>query len=89
MSKAFKHGPSIERDIHETLLSILAAADQTYLSGVDLAQFEKGLIDEVHFLVPCDEEEMRQIEHYVYQHSSELYQAALAGTLRRKGGTDL
>lgn len=89
MSKAFTHGPSLEREIHETLLSILAVADPTYLRGVDLAQFEKGLIDEVHFLVPCDEDEMRQIEHYVRQHGAELYSAAVADTARGDVVADL
>ena len=83
MVKAFTHGPSIENEIRETLLSILAAFDPTYLTSVDLAQFEKGLIDEVHFLVPGDEAEMRQIEHYVHQHSGELYRTALADAARR------
>ena len=89
MSKVFTHGPSMESEIHETLLSILAAYNPTYLKGVDLTQFEKGLIDEVHFLVPCDEDEMRQIEQYIHQHGDELYRAALADTLRRDVVADL
>ena len=89
MSKVFTPGPSLERDIHKTLLSILAAADPTYLSGVDLTQFEQGLIDEVHFVVPCDEDEMRQIEHYVHQHGAELYRAAVADTVHGDMVTDL
>ncbi len=83
MAKAFTPGPEIENDIHETLMSILAASNPTYLQGVDLAQFEKELMDEVHFLVPCDEDEMRQIGHYIHQHGDELYCAALAETARR------
>jgi hypothetical protein len=79
MPKVFKDEQCRERDIRETLISILAVADPAYLSKVNLVQFEQGLIDEVHFLVPCDEEEMQQIEHYVPQHGSELYQMARRG----------
>lgn len=82
MAKAFTHGPSIENDIHETLLRIIAAFDSTYVRSVDLAQFERGLLDEVHFLVPCDEDEMRQVEHYVHQHAGELYRRAVADAVR-------
>ena len=76
MSKTFQDEQRKEHDIRETLMSILTAADPAYMRTVDLIQFEKGLIDEVRFLVPCDEEEMRQIEHYVHQHGGELYQRA-------------
>lgn len=73
MPKAFKDEKSIDL-IRETLIGILADADLAYLKKVDLVQFEQGLIDEAHFLVPCDEEEMRQVEQYIHQHGSELYQ---------------
>jgi len=62
MPKAFTDEQWRERDIRETLMGILTAADPAYLRMVDLIQFEQGLIDEVHFLVPCDEEEMRLVE---------------------------
>ena len=75
MSKAFNEQRK-ERDIRETLMSILTAADPAYLSRVGLVQFEQGLIDEVHFLIPCDEEEMVKVEQYIRQHGSELYQMA-------------
>ena len=88
MVNAFTQGPSIENDIHETLLRILEAFDPTYLRGVDLAQFKKGLLDEVHFLVPCDEDEMRQIEHYVHQYASELYRIALADAVQSNAVAD-
>ena len=63
MPKAFKDEQWRERDIQETLIGILTAADPAYLRTVDLVQFEKSLIDEVRFLVPCDEEEMMEVEH--------------------------
>ncbi len=80
MPKVFKDEQRRERDIRDTLIGILTVADPSYLHKVDLAQFEQGLIDEVHFLVPCDEEEMQQIEHYVHHHGSELYQLVRQGT---------
>ena len=76
MPKAFTDEQWSERDIRETLIRILTAADQGYLGTIDLVQFEQALIDEVHFLVPCNEEEVRQVEHYIHQHGSELYQLA-------------
>lgn len=79
MSKTFQDEQRKEHDIRETLLGILTAADPAYLSMVDLVQFEQGFIDEVHFLVPCDEEEMRLVEHYIHQHGGELYQMARRG----------
>jgi hypothetical protein len=76
MAKALTNKKSIDFNIRETLLSILAAADPAYLKKVDLVQFEQGLIDEAHFLVPCDHDDMVRVEQYVHQHVGELYQMA-------------
>ena len=62
MSKTFQDEQRKECDIQETLIGILTAADPAYLRTVDLVQFEKSLIDEVRFLVPCGEEEMMEVE---------------------------
>lgn len=80
MPKAFTDVQWRERDIRETLIRILAATDPAYLRTVDLVQFEQGLLNEVYFLVPCDEEALQHIEHYVHQHGNELYQMARRGT---------
>ncbi len=74
MAKIFKNNKSIESDIRETLLEILNAADRTFLKKIDAVQLERSLIDEAHFLIPCDESEMVQVENYVHRHIGELYQ---------------
>ncbi|GEM_PF-4810913 len=76
MSKAFTSDYSRERDIRETLARILAEADTGYMNSVDVGRFEQGLIDEVHFLLPGDEEDMRHVEQYIHIHKDELYQIA-------------
>lgn len=76
MPKTFQDVRQREHEIRETLLSIVTGADPAYLSNVALAQFEQGLIDEVHFLLPGDAEDMQAVEHHIHQHGTELYQIA-------------
>ena len=63
----------MEHDIQKTVENIVASADQAYMKSVGLLEFEKGLIEEVHFLIPYDDEEMEKAEQYIHQHLNELY----------------
>jgi hypothetical protein len=89
MAKAFTDECSRESEIRETLMLILAEADPGYMTTVNLGQFEQGLIDEVHFLLPGDEEDMQHVEHYIRTHGEELYQIALASTAQRRAAMAL
>jgi hypothetical protein len=84
MAKAFTDACSREREIHETLMLILAETDPGYMSGVMLGQFTQDLIDEVRFLLPGDEEDMQYVEHYIRAHGEELYQIALTSPAQRR-----
>jgi diketogulonate reductase-like aldo/keto reductase len=59
-------------DIQETIKNIVAAVDRAYIKTVGLSEFEKSLIEEVHFLVPYNNEEMKKAENYIHQHLKEL-----------------
>lgn len=76
MTDAPKSRTFMERDIQETIRNIVTAVDQAYMKTVSLPEFEKGLIEEVHFLIPYNNEEMRKVEDYIRQHLKELYQLA-------------
>jgi hypothetical protein len=89
MSKALVNDPSREHEIHETLMCILAETDPEYMSAVNRAQFEQGLIDEMHFLLPGDEEDMQHIEQYIHAHGEELYQTALTSCTQRRASMAL
>ena len=65
-------------DIKETLRKIIKAADRGYIENTNMEKFEKGLIDEVNFLVPCDKEQMKELENYIRQHIKTLYEFALS-----------
>jgi len=84
MAKAFTDECSRESEIHETLMLILAEADPGYVNSVPLGRFEQGWLDEVHFLLPGDAEDMQHVEQYIRAHSEELYQIALASTAQRR-----
>ena len=83
MAKAFKEECSREHDIHEALLLILAEADPGYVTNVPLGQFKQGLIDEVHFLLPGDAEDMQYVEQYIDDHAEDLHRIALTSTVQR------
>lgn len=89
MSKAFTNDRSRESEIHETLMLILVEVDPGYVSSVNLGRFEQGLIDEVHFLLPGDEEDMQHVEQYIRAHGEELYQTALTSIAQRRASMAL
>lgn len=62
----------LESKILDTLKGILRHADFAYLKDIPLTEFEQSFIDEVHFFLPCDEKEMRQVERYIRGHAKEL-----------------
>jgi hypothetical protein len=84
MAKAFTDERWRERDIQETLLRIVAAADPAYVSTVPLAQFAQCLIEEVRFLLPGDDDDLRHVEHYIRTHGEELYRTALTLMTQRR-----
>ncbi|MEK7603979.1 MAG: hypothetical protein AAB461_02565 [Patescibacteria group bacterium] len=65
-------------DYKETLRKIIKAVDREYMENANLEKFEKGLINEVNFLVPCDKEQMKKLENYIRQHIKTLYEFALS-----------
>jgi hypothetical protein len=89
MAKAFTEECSRESEIHETFMRILAEADPGYVNSVILGQFEQGLVDEVHFLLPGDAEDMQHVEQYIRAHGADLYQNALTSTAQRRATTAL
>jgi len=76
MANACTNKIFMDRDMQKTVRNIVTAVDRAYIKTVDLSEFEKGLIEEVHFLVPYSHEEMRQAENYIHQYLQELYQLA-------------
>ena len=70
----------MEYDIQETVRNIVTAVDRDYMKTVGLSEFEKGLIEEVHFLIPYNSKEMKKAETYIRQHLKELYQLACSSS---------
>ncbi len=77
MSIVFTNSLLRDNDIRETLVFMIAAADPQWIDNVSLTQFERGLIDEVNFLLPGDEEDKRNVEHYIRDHGKKLHQIAV------------
>ena len=62
----------------EILRKIIKIADRKYIKNADLAKFEKGLIDEVNFIVPVTKKEIKELENYIRQHIKTLYKIAIS-----------
>jgi hypothetical protein len=65
-------------------MRILVEAAPGYVNSVTLGQFEQGLIDEVHFLLPGDAEDMQHVEQCIRAHGEELYQIACTSTAQHR-----
>jgi hypothetical protein len=74
MQKALKMDWFVQDSIGETLKNVLETADLPSLKKVSPAEFAKMLLSEIHFLSPYNKQEEREVERYIYQHLTELYQ---------------
>lgn len=70
----------MEYDIQETVKNIVTVVDRDDIKTVGLSEFEKGLIEELHFLIPYNTEERKKAETYIRQHLKELYQLACSSS---------
>lgn len=62
----------------EIVRKVIKAADPKYIKNLNLAEFEKGLIDEVNFIVPVTKKEIKELENYIRQHIKTLYKFAIS-----------